>query len=53
MSNFILILLALLLSPFLIISVFISLVLLGCIIVTIFSVISDGICGLIDNMKEK
>lgn len=48
MSNLFLIFLALLLSPFLIISVFISLVLLGCIVVAIFDIVVDSIRNIIN-----
>lgn len=52
MINFILALIAIILSPLLIICAFISLVLIVCPLIVIVSMIAEGIRKLINSMKE-
>lgn len=52
MIDFILALIAIILSPLLIICAFISLVLIACIIIAIASMIADGIRELIDGVNK-
>lgn len=52
MINFILMMLAIILSPVLIICAFISLVLIVCIIIAIVNVVVDGISRLADDMRN-